>query len=57
MVSSPAEELRPTDPEASALLAIETWKRKLLDMTRRNRAPHLWPAHVSIGTVLVEQPT
>jgi uncharacterized protein DUF4011 len=56
MVSQPAEESRPTDPEAWLSLAIETWKRKLLDLTRRNRALHFRPARVSTVTIVDEQP-
>jgi hypothetical protein len=55
--SQPAEEPPPTDPEAQFSLAIETWKRKPLDLTRRNRVLHSRPVHVSTVTVVVEQPT
>src|SRR5947199_7511657 len=55
-VSPPAEKSRPTDPEARLSLAIESWKRKLLDLTRRNRALHFRPARVSTVTIVDEQP-
>ncbi|HSU84035.1 MAG TPA: DUF4011 domain-containing protein [Thermoanaerobaculia bacterium] len=56
MVSQPVEASGPTDPEARLSLAIETWKRKLLDLTRRNRALHFRPACVSTVTIVDEQP-
>ncbi len=46
----------PVPPEARLTLAVETWKRKLLDLTKRNRALHFRPTRVSTVTIVDEQP-
>jgi very-short-patch-repair endonuclease len=44
------------ESEARLSVSIETWKRKLLDLTKRNRALHFRPARVSTVTLVDEQP-
>ena len=36
--------------------AIDAWKRKLLDLTRRNRALHFRPNRVATLTIVDEHP-
>jgi very-short-patch-repair endonuclease len=57
MVSQPGEAPRPvTDPETLLSVSIDNWKRKLLDLTKRNRALHFRPTRVSTITIVDEQP-
>jgi very-short-patch-repair endonuclease len=57
MIPQPGEASPPTaDSEARLSVSIETWKRKLLDLTKRNRALHFRPARVSTVTMVAEQP-
>ena len=39
------------------VIAADTWKRKLLDLTKRNRALNFKPTRVSTLTVVDEQPS
>jgi very-short-patch-repair endonuclease len=44
------------DPEVRLTASIENWKRKLLDLTKRNRALNFRPTRVSTITIVDEQP-
>lgn len=57
MVPQPGAAPRSTDPETLLSSSIENWKRKLLDLTKRNRALHFRPARVSTVTIVDEQPS
>lgn len=44
------------DPETLLTASIESWKRKLLDLTKRNRALNFRPSPVATVTIVDEQP-
>lgn len=63
MVSNSTEDPRPdkglskaTDPGKLVTASLENWKRKLLDLTKRNRALHFRPTRVSTVTIVDEHP-
>src|SRR5689334_15913627 len=43
-------------PEALLAASIENWKRKLLDLSKRNRALNFRPSRVATITIVDEQP-
>lgn len=46
----------PTSPDARIAASADNWKRKLLDLTKRNRALNFKPTKVSTIVILDEQP-
>jgi very-short-patch-repair endonuclease len=57
MVPQPSEvPISAADPAELLAASIENWKRKLLDLTKRNRALNFRPTRVSTITIVDEQP-
>src|SRR3712207_6651051 len=58
--AEPPQPLTPRPPELSAdartAAAADAWKRKLLDLSKRNRALNFRPAKVSTVAIVDEQP-